>query len=60
MNNETTDKLKELLKERSTDGKITCEAAWEIADEIGAKKHEVGKTADGLGIRISKCQMGCF
>ena len=60
MNDETTDKLKKLLKEHSTDGRITCEEAWQIADEIGTKKHEVGKTADEIGIRIQSCQLGCF
>ena len=54
------DDLKELVKQRATDGKITCEAAWALAEELGVEKAEVGRAADDAGIRIISCQLGCF
>jgi ribosomal protein L32E len=60
MSENNNDKLKELIKEHSVDGRISCEDAWQLADDIGAKKQEVGKAADELGIKVKSCQLGCF
>jgi len=54
------EQLKEMLRERSVEGKITCAAAFKIADDLGVKREEVGRAADELGIRIKNCQLGCF
>ena len=57
---ENEDSISELLKQRATEGRISCEAAWQIAQELGMEKQEVGKAADDLGLRIHSCQLGCF
>lgn len=60
MSEETKDKLKEFIEERATDGRISCEDAWQIADELGLPKQEFVSAADDLGIKIHSCQLGCF
>ncbi len=60
MSQMTNDKLKELIKERAADGRISCEDAWRIANELGMPKQEFVKTADELGVKIFSCQLGCF
>lgn len=52
--------LADALRERAEDGRITCVAAFEVADALGASPEEVGKTADLLEYRIIKCQLGLF
>ena len=42
------------------DGKINCAQALAIARELKVPPKDVGKAIDGLGIRISNCQLGCF
>lgn len=53
-------KIYQLLKERSNDGKITCAEARKIAEELSVAYIEVGKAANELGIKIRKCELGCF
>ena len=60
MREKTNDKLKEFIKEKATDGRISCEDAWRIADVHGLPKQEFVKSADELGIKIFDCQLGCF
>ncbi len=57
---ETDDRINGLLKQKATEGKISCEEAWQIAEDLGMEKQEVGKAADDLGLRIHSCQLGCF
>ena len=42
------------------EGQIHCAAAHRIAERLGVKPLEVGKQANTIGIRISRCQLGCF
>lgn len=46
--------------EKSIDSRITCAAAFRIADELGVPRKEVGRAADRAGIRIKDCQLDCF
>lgn len=41
-------------------GKLTCLAAWRIAEELHLPKQKVSNAAEGLGVRISPCQLGAF
>jgi hypothetical protein len=50
----------EIMKNRATDGKIPCAVLWTIADDAGVIRCEAGNAADGLGIKISPCQLGAF
>lgn len=42
------------------DGKLSCAAAWHIADQLGIAKQRVSDAAEGLGVRIVHCQLGAF
>jgi len=52
--------LIELIKNQAADGKISCADLWKIADGAGIIRCEAGNAADGLGIKISPCQLGAF
>ncbi len=54
------DKIKQLLKDKAVDGRLTCSAARQIAEELKAPYREVGKAADELKIKIKNCELGCF
>ncbi|MEW6428806.1 MAG: hypothetical protein AB1568_12320 [Thermodesulfobacteriota bacterium] len=48
------------LRDSAVDNRIACAAAQAIARELGISPREVGEVADAEGLRISKCQLGCF
>jgi hypothetical protein len=52
--------LEKALLSRAKDGKISCRNALAIAKETGTPPAKVGAMLDELGIRITKCQLGCF
>ena len=59
----TQEKQKELqkrLRQASTRNRIPCASALAIAKSLGVATAEVGKSANKLKIKISKCQLGCF
>ena len=54
------DELKYRLLQASVDGKITCEKALAIANEIGEDTRKVAGLLNEMGIKIIHCQLGCF
>ncbi len=54
------EKIRASLKEGSTDGKISCPGAREIAKRLSVTFKEVGDAADELKIKITDCELGCF
>ncbi|MGQ9492680.1 MAG: hypothetical protein ACUVR2_02815 [Anaerolineae bacterium] len=42
------------------DGKLSCAAAWQIAEELKISRQQVSDAAEGLGVRIGHCQLGAF
>ena len=48
------------LKESAPEGRLPCEKALELAQELGVHPMEIGKTCNSLGIKIVACQLGCF
>ncbi len=54
------DRIKRSLAERTVDGRISCTAAREIAEELKVPFGEVGKAANELKIKIRNCELGCF
>ena len=39
---------------------ITCQAVWEAADKLGYKRIEASSAVEAMGLRVSRCQLGCF
>jgi hypothetical protein len=54
------DELEAAIRGGLVEGKLTCAAAWKIAADQGLGRIEVGAACEGLGIKISKCQLGAF
>ena len=54
------EELEQLLHKASRENRIHCSSALAIAKSLGIPAAEVGKSANRLKIRISKCQLGCF
>ena len=52
--------LEETIRARLDGDRLTCEAAWAIAEENGLSKRAVCEAADALGIKSSQCQLGVF
>ncbi|MBN2653597.1 MAG: hypothetical protein JXR79_00580 [Nitrospirae bacterium] len=53
-------RLKEMLAETASDGRITCTAARHIAESLGLPYSEIAKAANELKLKISSCELGCF
>ena len=59
----TTEQQQELEKRLSNaakDGRVLCSGALAIAKSLEISPKEVGRIANLLNIKISKCQLGCF
>lgn len=54
------DTLAAAIRARVRAGRLSCAAAFAIAEELGIPRNEVGRAADALGIRLSHCQLGAF
>lgn len=54
------EELARALHEAAADGRIPCLKLWQIAEEQGISRHEVGNAADTLRLQIRPCQLGCF
>jgi hypothetical protein len=52
--------IKALIMKKQSGNRISCEAACEIAEQIGASKIEIGRLLDEMKIKIHSCQLGCF
>jgi hypothetical protein len=52
--------IAEAVKQGVSDGKISCTAAFKVADKLKATPGEVGAAIDLLEIPVIKCQLGLF
>lgn len=52
--------LESAIRKAMHDGRITCEAAWNVADRLNLAKIEVACACEALGIKVSACQLGAF
>ncbi len=52
--------IAEALQLKVKDGRISCAAAHQIANELNETPERVGQTADLSELRINRCQLGLF
>ena len=52
--------LKSAIENNLNNGRLSCVAAWSIADALGVPRQEVGRACEILGIKIKQCQLGAF
>lgn len=48
------------LRARSDPEGITCLDVWQVADELGFPRLEASGAVEAMGLRVSRCQLGCF
>ena len=53
-------KLEQAIRAALDTDRITCAAAWQVADAMGISKMELASACEALGIKIKKCQLGAF
>jgi hypothetical protein len=53
-------KLEEAILGKAKEGKIPCPLCFQIAEEHGISRREMGQVLNQLKIKISQCQLGCF
>jgi hypothetical protein len=41
-------------------GRLTCEHAWQMADDRGIKRLAFSAACEALGIKVKPCQLGAF
>ncbi len=39
---------------------ITCTEVWKVADGLGYKRMEASSACEAMGLKVSRCQLGCF
>jgi molybdopterin-guanine dinucleotide biosynthesis protein len=53
-------RIKQALRQKAVDDRISCSAARQISEELRAPFGAVGKAANDLKIKIVNCELGCF
>lgn len=56
------DQIREIILDRTVDGKLSCEEAHRIAEELGVPLSLIGRICNSGDhkIKISRCLLGCF
>jgi hypothetical protein len=57
---EVPERLAARLREAAEGANITCTAVWQVADRLGYKRIEVASAVEAMGLKVSRCQLGCF
>lgn len=52
--------IAEKIKERMENGYLSCSVAFKLADQLGLSNGEMGRYADVLDLRLTKCRIGLF
>lgn len=55
-----TQKVEKAIRGAMEEDRITCAAAWRVAEQIGLTKMELSSACEALGIKVKKCQLGAF
>jgi hypothetical protein len=53
-------KLEEVILGKAKEGKLPCPICFQIAEDFGISRKEMGKVLNELKIKVSQCQLGCF
>jgi hypothetical protein len=52
--------LEKAICGRLADGRLSCRAAWDIADQAGIARMAVAAACETLKVKIKPCQLGAF
>jgi len=53
-------KVEEAIRGKAKEGKVPCAVCFNIAEEQGISKRELGTILNEIKIKIGQCQLGCF
>lgn len=53
-------KLEETIRRAVEDNRLPCARAFQVSEELQVPVRSVGDACNQLGIRITRCQLGCF
>lgn len=56
----TPEDMKTRIRAAAPEGRISCAAAFRLAEELGISRKEMGSLLNELRIKIIQCQLGCF
>ncbi|MFW6113955.1 MAG: hypothetical protein ACOC78_03420 [Actinomycetota bacterium] len=60
MKADADERILEAVKAHAEEGRLACPVALKLARELKVPPIEVGKAANLLNLKISKCSLGCF
>jgi hypothetical protein len=52
--------IAEALQAKVKEGRISCKAVWEIAEQFKYPRLGIANIIEALGLRVKPCQLGCF
>jgi hypothetical protein len=57
----TDDEIRQVIRDKqSPEGDLFCVSAFQIVEALGVVPLAVGQTADEIGVKLSRCQLGLF
>lgn len=57
---QVTEEMKDAIRAKAHDGKITCPVLRKFAEEQGVPYKVAGTAADMAGVKVHNCDLGCF
>jgi hypothetical protein len=53
-------RLAACLRAEADEEGISCSAVWRVAEALGYKRIVASSAVEAMGLRVSRCQLGCF
>jgi hypothetical protein len=57
---EQKEQIIEAVRRTAVDGRLSCEAAHRLGEELKVPLRTIGAVCNELKIKIASCQLGCF
>ena len=57
---QVSQELEQAIRGALVDNRLTCKAAWDLADKTGLSRMDLASACEALAVKIKKCQLGAF
>ena len=57
---EVPERLAAQLRAQAEGDGITCTSVWRVADGLGYPRLEASSAVEAMGLKVTRCQLGCF
>lgn len=54
------EEIEAALRARAVGGRVSCEAAWEVAQQFKYPRLGIANLIEAMGLKVRPCQLGCF